>query len=88
MSATEIIFEYICPSLGLIFANIMFAAPLRDLQNAVSIGQNGLGDLNPTPWAFMLGNCIGWTTYGIITNVSCLINLYMSFREQTSVPLK
>ncbi|OEU07398.1 hypothetical protein FRACYDRAFT_197687 [Fragilariopsis cylindrus CCMP1102] len=66
----------------------MFAAPLRDLQNAVSIGQNGLGDLNPTPWAFMLGNCIGWTTYGIITNnwfifwanypgflISCWLNL-------------
>jgi len=67
ITPTEIIFEYVCPILGMIIANFMFAAPLKDLQTAVSIGL-GLGDLNPTPFAFMLGNCIGWTTYGVITN--------------------
>ena len=72
ITTTEIILEYVCPSLGLIVANMMFAAPLRDLQKAVSLGQ-GLGDLNPTPWAFMLGNCVGWTSYGIITNVSLVV---------------
>jgi len=61
------IFEYVCPALGMILANVMFAAPFQDLQTAVSVGL-GLGDLNPTPFAFMLGNCIGWTTYGVITN--------------------
>ena len=73
LTPTEIIFEYVCPTLGMIMANVMFAAPLQDLQTAVSIGL-GLGDLNPTPFAFMLGNCIGWTTYGVITNVSSVVN--------------
>ena len=63
---TEIVLEYVCPSLGMVVANLMFMAPLRDLQSAVTKGE-GLGDLNPTPWAFMLGNCLGWTTYGVLT---------------------
>eukprot|EP00536_Pseudo-nitzschia_multiseries_P003002 jgi/Psemu1/184926/e_gw1.43.197.1 len=65
LSASEIVLEYVCPSLGVILANMMFSAPMRDLQRVVSEG-NGLGDLNPTPWAFMLGNCLGWTAYGIL----------------------
>lgn len=65
VSPSEIILEYVCPSLGMLVANLMFLAPMKDLQSAVAIGQ-GLGDLNPTPWAFMLGNCLGWTTYGIL----------------------
>jgi len=43
----------------------MFSAPYRDLQRAVERGQ--IGDLNPTPWAFMLGNCFGWVVYAILT---------------------
>jgi solute carrier family 50 protein (sugar transporter) len=35
-----------------------------DSQRAASEGR--LGDLNPTPWAFMLFNCIGWVTYSIL----------------------
>jgi solute carrier family 50 protein (sugar transporter) len=53
--------------------NIMFFAPYRDLKQAVDRGQ-GLGDLNPTPWAFMLGNCFGWIVYGIL-----LQNLWLFF---------
>jgi solute carrier family 50 protein (sugar transporter) len=53
-------------------ANIMFASPIKDLQKAVKKGD--LGDLNPTPWAFMLGNCLGWVTYGIL-----LQNLWIFF---------
>lgn len=64
---SEIILEYVCPSLGLLMANLMFLAPLKDLQSAVTKGA-GLGDLNPTPWAFMLGNCLGWTSYGVLIN--------------------
>jgi solute carrier family 50 protein (sugar transporter) len=59
-----IILEYVCPALGCLMANLMFSAPYRDLRRAVQRGQ--LGDLNPTPWAFMLGNCFGWVTYGIL----------------------
>jgi solute carrier family 50 (sugar transporter) len=64
MSASTIILEYICPCAGMIIANIMFSAPFRDLQNAVKIGN--IGNLNCTPWAFMLGNCFGWVLYGIL----------------------
>jgi solute carrier family 50 (sugar transporter) len=60
-----IVLEYVCPALGTITANLMFAAPLRDVYVAVQAGR-GLGDLNPTPWAFMLGNTVGWVTYGLM----------------------
>ena len=53
-------------------ANIMFAAPLKDLHNAVQKGE--IGNLNPTPWAFMLGNCLGWVTYAILRQ-----NLFIFF---------
>lgn len=65
VSVSAIILEYVCPALGTIMANLMFAAPLQDLNDAVAAG-TGIGSLNPTPWAFMLGNCLGWTTYGIL----------------------
>ncbi|CAJ1945932.1 unnamed protein product [Cylindrotheca closterium] len=73
MSSTqEIILEYVCPALGVVIANIMFAAPVRDLKAAIAKGE--LGTLNPTPWAFMLGNCVGWMIYGtLLKNVWILM---------------
>lgn len=50
----------------------MFAAPYRDVCKAYRNGR--LGDLNPTPWAVMLGNCCGWVTYSIVIG-----NLYVFF---------
>lgn len=50
----------------------MFSAPYRDVRRAVREGN--LGDLNPTPWAFMLGNCCGWITYGFLIQ-----NLFVFF---------
>lgn len=50
----------------------MFASPLVDLQKAVHHGD--IGKLNPTPWAFMLGNCFGWLTYSILVQ-----NLWIFF---------
>jgi solute carrier family 50 protein (sugar transporter) len=64
MSARVIILEWIFPCLGVILANIMFSASYRDVKRAVARGS--LGDLNPTPWAFMLGNCCGWVTYSFL----------------------
>lgn len=52
--------------------NIMFSAPYRDVKKAVERGY--LGDLNPTPWGFMLGNCLGWLAYSYI-----LQNLFIFF---------
>jgi hypothetical protein len=67
LSTREILLEYVSPLLGAIFANLMFAAPLKDVRTAV---QNGsLGHLNPTPWAVMTGNTIGWITYSYLLNV-------------------
>ena len=65
MSAKVVILEYICPILGVMTGNLMCASPFKDLKKAVDKGD--LGDLNPTPWAFMLGDCLGWTVYGIMT---------------------
>jgi solute carrier family 50 protein (sugar transporter) len=70
--AGTIILEYVCPTLGCIMGNIMFFAPYRDVKKAVERGS--LGDLNPTPWAFMLGNCLGWLAYSFI-----LQNLFIFF---------
>jgi solute carrier family 50 protein (sugar transporter) len=72
MSASEIILEIICPVAGGITAFFMFGAPIRDVYRAVENGD--IGDLNPLPWAFMLGNCYGWITYGIL-----LENYYVFF---------
>ena len=65
-SASEIIFGYVFPGVGVILANMTKIAPLKDFEAAVVSG-NGLGDLNPTPWAFMLGHSLGWSAYGILT---------------------
>jgi len=62
--AKVIILEYVCPGMGIVMANIMFSSPANDLRKALQDAD--LGVLNPTPWAFMLGNCLGWVTYGIL----------------------
>mmetsp|Transcript_31050 Transcript_31050/g.75040 ORF Transcript_31050/g.75040 Transcript_31050/m.75040 type:complete len:395 (-) Transcript_31050:265-1449(-) len=63
-SAKDVVLEIICPMFGMIISNVMFMAPFKDLKAAIVKGE--LGDLNPTPWAVMLGNCCGWVTYGIL----------------------
>jgi solute carrier family 50 (sugar transporter) len=65
LDPSTILLEYVCPAMGTILANLMFSAPYKDIQ--IAIQQRGqLGDLNPTPWAFMLGNCCGWVTYSFL----------------------
>lgn len=59
-----IILEYVFPAIGIIIGNVMFSAPYRDLKRSIDRGH--IGDLNPTPWAFMLGNCLGWVTYSVL----------------------
>lgn len=63
-STQEIILEYVCPAVGVVLAIIMFLAPVKDLKSAIDKGE--LGTLNPTPWGFMLGNCVGWLIYGLL----------------------
>mmetsp|Transcript_59412 Transcript_59412/g.64150 ORF Transcript_59412/g.64150 Transcript_59412/m.64150 type:complete len:359 (-) Transcript_59412:89-1165(-) len=61
----DILFEYICPSLGCFIASLVFAAPIKSLNNALSIGS--LGNLNTRPWSVMTGNCLGWCSYAYYT---------------------
>lgn len=48
--------------MGCLISSAMFAAPVRDLREALIDGS--LGALNPVPWAWALTNCLGWTVYG------------------------
>ena len=45
LSASDIILEYVCPSLGILIGNAMFAAPVRTCYQRVVEGQ-GLQTLN------------------------------------------
>jgi solute carrier family 50 protein (sugar transporter) len=72
LSAYAMFFEIICPVMGCITAFVMYGAPLRDAHRAVQKGD--IGDLNPLPWAFMLGNCYGWIVYSML-----LENYYLFF---------
>jgi hypothetical protein len=74
----ELILEYLCPLAGTITAQLMWIAPWHDVQEAVYVRKK-LSPLNPLPWAFMMGNCIGWVTYGILRN-----NLVCLFVESTA----
>ncbi|CAJ1953993.1 unnamed protein product [Cylindrotheca closterium] len=62
MTVSDIIFSYVCPSLGCILSAAMYSAAVPDLQEALSAGS--LGSLNPIPWAIMTGNTVGWCAYG------------------------
>ena len=66
LTPTEIILEYACPLIGTFIALFMFMAPVSDVRTAVANGT--LGALNPTPWAVMTGNCIGWVAYSYLIN--------------------
>ena len=71
-STEYILLNLLCPSLGVILATLTFAAPIQSLQerllDVVQHAHGGsLGDLNPTPWAVMTGNCLGWIAYSFLT---------------------
>ena len=63
-----IIFEQICPTAGAIISICMYAAPVKDLQEALSSSKGTLGDLNHFPWVVMSGNCFGWLVYAFATH--------------------
>lgn len=42
--------------------------------------RGSLGSLNPTPWAFMTGNCIGWIAYSFVT-----LDLFVFFANAPGV---
>jgi hypothetical protein len=63
---------------------IFHLAPLKDVHRAV---QNGsLGQLNPTPWALMTGNTLGWITYSYLLHVSWCDRLCMVVCRRLTYP--
>ena len=65
-STEYILLDLLCPSLGVMLATLTFAAPVTSLRERLNNGSS-LGDLNPTPWAVMTGNCAGWIAYSYLT---------------------
>ena len=65
-STEYIVLDLLCPSLGVVLATLTFAAPVRSLRDRLS-AEGSLGHLNPTPWAVMTGNCLGWIGYSYLT---------------------
>ena len=60
----EIVLSFLFPSLGIFTGLAWFTAPIKAIREANRRGT--LGNLNPTPWSMMLGNCIGWVTYSFL----------------------
>ena len=61
---------------------ILLTAPIKDVQSAVKEGT--LGPLNPTPWAVMTGNCIGWIVYSYLIQVSNNVSSFFDFANHTA----
>ena len=60
----DILLQHVVPGLGVITGTFLSFAPYRAVLLASREGN--LGHLNPTPWAVMMGKCLGWLTYSIM----------------------
>lgn len=69
-SIHDIVFQQVFPALGVFTGTFMSFAPFRAVLKASRDGS--LGDLNATPFVFMLGNCCGWLAYSFLIQ-----NLYV-----------
>ena len=56
--------QHVIPGLGVITGTFLSFAPYRAVLRASREGH--LGHLNPTPWAVMMGKCLGWCCYAIM----------------------
>ena len=64
----DILLQQVFPAIGVCTGTFMCFAPFRAVLQASRDGH--LGELNPTPWVFMLGNSVGWLAYAfLIENV-------------------
>mmetsp|Transcript_33243 Transcript_33243/g.48843 ORF Transcript_33243/g.48843 Transcript_33243/m.48843 type:complete len:301 (+) Transcript_33243:135-1037(+) len=63
-TATEIFLNYVCPSIGVVIAILVWTAPIQSVKKAVKNGSIGI--LNTTPWALMTGNTIGWVAFSFV----------------------
>ena len=60
----DILLQHVIPGLGVITGTFLSFAPYRAVLHASREGH--LGHLNPTPWAVMMGKCLGWLCYAIM----------------------
>lgn len=56
-TAQDFILQQVIPAVGVTTGTFMTFAPYRAVLKASRDGN--LGDLNPTPWVLLLGNCAG-----------------------------
>lgn len=61
---TQFFFEEIFPGFGTITSLGLYMVPLKAVLKATRRGT--LGDLNPLPWVFMYGSCIGLCSFGML----------------------
>lgn len=61
---TQFFFTEIFPGLGTITSLLLYMVPLKAVLRATRKGT--LGDLNPLPWVFMYGSCIGLCSFGML----------------------
>jgi len=62
----KIVFEYVCPSVGILISAALYSAPVKSLAEALE--NKSLGSLNPTPWTILTGNCFGLVIFAYYTN--------------------
>jgi len=55
-----------CPTLGMIIANVMWLSSLPAVLE--SRRKRSIGKLNPLPYVSITHNCLGWSTYAILTH--------------------
>jgi solute carrier family 50 protein (sugar transporter) len=59
----DYIIETVFPTLGVVFSNSLYLAPLPAVFRAQRLDH--IGELNPTPLGLMLLSTIGWVAYGL-----------------------
>lgn len=64
MDWVHLLKHWICPIAVVVISNAMYFTPLSSLNTAVARGT--LGPLNPVPWAFMTGSCLGGAAYAYL----------------------
>ena len=63
-STTNWITDTLCPLLGVVIANVMWASPLMLVLDARRT--KNIGKINPIPFALIVVNCIGWIIFSVV----------------------
>ena len=80
MTGSAWVTSIFCPTIGMILANIMWLSSMPAVLSCRV--KKSLGQLNPLPYACIVHNCIGWSTYGILIH-----DYYIFYANCTGVVL-